>query len=74
MDSSRVIYAAYYAISRFFTTRQSFEILSVKTTKNAILTYIRVPLDNKQQYLELKYFAYVIENSYLFDFQIITCL
>ena len=32
MDSSRVLYAEYHAISRFFTTRQNFEILLVKTT------------------------------------------
>ena len=52
MDSSRVFYADYHAISRFFTTGLSFEILSVKTTKNAILAYFRVPLDIKQQYLK----------------------
>ena len=74
MDSSRVFYADYHAISRFFTTGQSFEILSVKTTKKAILTYFRVPLDIKQQYLKSKYFVDVIENSFLFDFQITTCL
>ena len=32
-----------------------FEILSAKTTKKAILTYFRVPLDIKQQYLKSKY-------------------
>ena len=71
MNSSRVLYADYYAIPRFFyNTRQSFEILSIKTTKNAILTYFRIPLDIKQQYLKSKYFVDVIENSFLFDFQI----
>ena len=70
MDSSRVLYADYYAISRFFTTGQSFEILLFKTTKNAILTYFLVfPFDIKQQYLKSKYFVGVIENSFLFDFQ-----
>ena len=49
------------------------EILSVKTTKNAILNYFRVPLDIKQQYLKSQYFVDVIENSFLFDFQITTC-
>ena len=52
MDSIRVLYADYHTISRFFTTGQSFEILSVKMTKKAILTYFRVPLDIKQQYLK----------------------
>ena len=70
MDSSRVIYADSHAISRFFTTRQGFEILSVKTTKNTILTYFRVPSDIKQQYLKSKYFVDVIKNSFLFDFQV----
>ena len=42
-------------------------------TKKAILTYFLVPLDIKQQYLKLKYFVDVIENSFLFDFQITTC-
>ena len=73
MDSSRVLYAVYHAIPRFFTTRQSFEISSVKTTKNAILAYFRIPLDIKQQYLKSKYFIDVIENSFLFDFQITAC-
>ena len=68
IDSSRVLYADYHAISRFFTTGQSFEILSIKTTKKAILTYFRVPLDIKQQYLKSKYFVDVIKNSFLFDF------
>ena len=72
MDSCRVLYGDYHATSRFFTTRQSFAILSVKTTKKAILTYFRVPLDIKQQYLKSKYFVDVIENSFLFDFQITT--
>ena len=50
------------------------EILSVKTTKKAILTnYFRVLLVIKQQYLKSKYFIDVIENSFLFDFQITTC-
>ena len=70
---SNTVYADYHAISRFFTC-QSFEILSVKTTKNAILSYFRVPLDIKQQYLKSKYFVDVIENSFIFDFQITTCL
>ena len=74
MNSSRVIYADSHAISRFFTTRQSFEILSVKTTKNAISTYFRVPLNIKQQLLKSKYFVDVIENNFLFDFQITTLL
>ena len=74
MDSSRVLYADYHAISRFFTTRQSFEILSVITTKKAILTYFRVPLDIKQQYLKSKYFIDVVEISFFFDFLITTCL
>ena len=73
MDPSRILYADYYVIFRFFTTRQCFEILSVKMTKKAILTYFRVPLDIKQQYLKSKYFVNVIENSFLFDFQITTC-
>ena len=62
-----VLYAYYHEISRFFTTGQRFEILSVKTTKRAILTYFRVPLDIKQQYLKSKYFIDVLENSFLFD-------
>ena len=37
-----------------------------------ILTYFRVPLDIKQQYLKSQYFVDVIENSFLFDFQITT--
>ena len=41
-----VLYADYHAISRFFTTGQSFEILSVKSTKKAILTYFGVPLNS----------------------------
>ena len=41
MDSNRVLYAVYHAISRFFTAGQSFEILSVKTTKKAISSPIR---------------------------------
>ena len=73
MDSSIVLYADYHALSRFFTTTQSLEILSVKTAKKAILTYFRVPLDIKQHYLKSKYFVDVIENSHVFDFQIITC-
>ena len=68
--SLRVLYADYHAISRFFTTRQ---ILSVKMTKTAILTYIRAPLNIKQQYLKSKYFVDVIENRCLFDFQITNC-
>ena len=48
MDSSRVFYADYHAISRFFSTGQSFEILSVKMAQNAILFYFLVPLDIKQ--------------------------
>ena len=72
MDSSRVLYADYHAISLFFTTRHSFEILSVKTTNNAILTNFRIPLDIKQQNLKSKYFADVIENRFLFDFEITT--
>ena len=67
MDPSRDLFADYHAIFRFFTTVQRFEILSVKTTKNAILTYFRVPLDINQQY-----FVDGIENSFLFDFQITT--
>ena len=63
MDSSRVLYADYQANTRFFTTRQSFEILSAKMMKRAILTYIRVPFNIKQQYLKSKYFVDVIENS-----------
>ena len=55
-----------------FLQHVSFEILSVKKTKKAILTYFRVPLDIKQQYLKSKYFIDVIENSFLFDFQITT--
>ena len=74
MDSSRDLYADYHAISRLFTTRQSFEILSVKMTKQAILTYFQVPLNIKHQYLKSKYFFDAIENSFLFDFQITTCL
>ena len=74
MDSSRVLNADYHEISRFFTTGQSFEILSVKMTKKAILTYFRVSLYIKQKYLKSKYFVDVIENSFLFDFQITTCL
>ena len=73
MDSSLVLYADYHAISRFFTTGQSFEVLSVKKTKKAILAHFQVPLDIKQQYLKSKYFIGVIENSFLFDFQITTC-
>ena len=64
MDSSRILYAEYHAISRFFTTGQNFEILSVKTTKKGILTYFRVPLDIKKSI----YFVDEIENSFLFDF------
>ena len=67
MDSSRVFYADYHAIFRFFTTLQSFDILSVKMTKMAILTYFQVPLNIKQQYLKSQYFVDVIENSFLFD-------
>ena len=70
MDSSIVLNADYHAITRFFTTGQSFEILSVK---KAILTYFRVLLDMKQQYLKSKYFFDVIENNFLFEFQITTC-
>ena len=73
MDSSRVLYADYHAISGYFITRQSFEILSAKMTKKAILTYFRVPLIIKQQYLKSKYFIDEIENSFLFDFQSTTC-
>ena len=73
MDSSRALYADYYALSRFFTTGQSFEILSVKSTKKAILIYFRVPLDIKKKYLKSKYLVDVIENSFLFDFQITIC-
>ena len=73
MASSRVMYADYHAISRFFTTGKSFEILSVKMTKKASLTYFRVPLDIEQQYLKSKYFIGVIENMSLFDFLITTC-
>ena len=73
MDSSNVLYPDYHAISRFFTARHSFEILSVKKMKKAILTHFRVTLDMKQQYLKSKYFVEVIENSFLFDFQITTC-
>ena len=72
MDSSIVLYADYHAISLFFTTGQSFEILSIKSTKMAILTYFRVSLDIKQQYMKSKYFVDIIENSFLFDFQITT--
>ena len=68
MDS-RVLFADSQAISRFFKTAPSFEILSVKSTKKDILTYFRVPIDIKQQYLKLIYFVDVIENSFLFDFQ-----
>ena len=68
MDFSRVLYADYHALCRFFTTGQSFEILSVKTTKNAILNYFRVPLHIKQQFWKSKYFVDVIEISFLFDF------
>ena len=71
MDSTRVLYADNHAISQFFTTE--FEILSVKITKNAILTYFRAPFNIKQQYLKSKYFLGVIVNSILFDFQITTC-
>ena len=60
MDSGRVLYADYHAIFRFFTSGQSFEILSVKKTKKAILTYFQVPLDIKQYYLKSKYFVDVI--------------
>ena len=56
MGSGRILYADYYAISGFFTTGQSLEILSVKTTKKAIVTCFRVPLNIKQQYLKSKYF------------------
>ena len=73
MDSRRVLFADSHAIFKFFTTGQSMEILSVKTTKKAILAYVRVLLNIKQQYLKSKYFVYVIENSFLFDFQITTC-
>ena len=69
---SSYIYADSHAISRFFTTGQRFEILSVKTAKRAILTYYQAPLDIKQQYLKSKHFIDVIENSSLFDFQITT--
>ena len=68
MDSNRVFYADNHAISRFFSTGQNFEILSVKTTKKAILTYSRVSLDIKEQY-----FVDVIENIFLYDVQITTC-
>ena len=44
IDSSGVLYAKYYAISRFFTTGQSFERLSVKTTKTDILTLFSSPI------------------------------
>ena len=70
LDSSRVLYADYHASPRFFTTRQSFEILSVKMTKKLILTYFRLPSNIRQQYLKSKYFV----GSFLFDFQIATCL
>ena len=72
MDSRGVLYADYHAIYRLFTTHQSFEILSVKITNKASLTYSRVPLNIKQQYLKSKYLVDVIENSFLFDFQITT--
>ena len=39
------------------------DIFSVKMTKKAILTYFRIPLDIKQQYLKLKYFVGVIETD-----------
>ena len=74
MDSIRVLYADYHALSLFFTTVLSFEILSVKTSKKAILTYFRVLSDIKQEYLKSNYFVVVIENSFHFDFQITTCL
>ena len=74
MDSSKVLYADYHAISRFFTTGLSFEILSVKMSKKAIVTYFRVLLDIKPQYLKSEYFIGIIENSFLFDFQITTCV
>ena len=73
MDYRWVLYADHHAIFQFFTPSKSFEILSVKTTKKAILTYFRVPLDIKQQYLQSKYFVGVIENSFLFNFLITTC-
>ena len=41
--------------------------------ERAILTYFRDPLDMKQQYLKSKYFVHLIQNSFLFDFQITTC-
>ena len=41
--------------------------------EKAILTYFRVPLDIKQQYLKSKYFINVMDNSFLFDFQITVC-
>ena len=66
-------WAAITMLDKNYTTRQSFEKLSVKTTKNAILTYFRVPLDIKKQYLKSKYCVVVIENSFLLDFQITTC-
>ena len=40
--------------------------------ENAILTYFRIPLDIKQQYFKSTYFGDVIDNSFIFDFQIIT--
>ena len=54
MDSSIVLYSDYHAIYQFFTTGQSFEILSVKTTKGGILTYFAGLLDIQQQYLKSK--------------------
>ena len=57
MDSSRILYADFHTISRFFTPRQSFEILSAKITNKAILTLFRVPLNIKHQYLKSKYFV-----------------
>ena len=73
MDSSKFYTLIITQFPDFFTTAQSFEILSVKTTKKAILSYFRVPLDIQQQYLKSKYFFDVLENSFLFDFHSTTC-
>ena len=66
----RVLYADYHAISRFFTTHQSFEI-SAKMTKNAILTYFRVSLNIKQQYLKSKYFVDITASSLIFKLSLV---
>ena len=53
MDSSRVFYSDSYAISRFFTTRQSFEISSVVKISKRYLAMMHLYL-----------FLVILQNEY----------